>query len=276
MSFFGGCVRGVRSKISGDFDDRKFGRIMHITDTLLRFIYTPELKTEGSGGDPTGRVDVHGGGEGTGRFNQLANGRRGTSMDRPAKGPSAKVDGRGAGGVSEFDNTPNFVQILLEHFAFVPGTSTDDRVRSFFKQMDSSGDGLLQLEELREGIRTILKVPVAEMTDEQVTTIFFQMCDSDGEVNPVAFEAFLESCGDRENYNGFFRDCDPEKESGLMYVNLFHAQPNHRHSFPNVFASNLWFILHVSFVTTWGGGCMCGPVTRHRPKSGARTLRTSG
>ena len=36
--------------------------------------------------------------------------------------------------------------------------------------MDTSGDGLLQLSELREGIRRILRVPEAIMSDEQVST----------------------------------------------------------------------------------------------------------
>jgi len=46
------AVWGVKSNLSGDFDDKKFGKVMNILDSLLEFIYTPQWEDDGDAAAP--------------------------------------------------------------------------------------------------------------------------------------------------------------------------------------------------------------------------------
>jgi len=217
-------VWGVNSVLSGDFDDKKYGRLMHITNTLIEFIYTEKLKEDGEPileeDDFIEEIGVE----------MKEREPRGASIDRtPLISESTKnrVGQNPSNHKLEKPTISNnyylrpqnvLVGTLLTHFqTIMPHVPMDSRVAQLFKQLDSSQDGRLSKDEVRDGIRRILEVNEEEINEDELTSIFDAM-RSNGEdyVNYVAFEGFIEGGGENRNYLGQFLDCD-RGEEGKIY-----------------------------------------------------------
>ena len=181
------AVWGVRSLISGDMDDVKFGSFMRTVDSLLEFIYTPTLSTGETGGERE----------------------RSASLDREPSSlfiaPSLATDD-GAAAVNK--GVSCIVAALGKAF---PGVPADMRVLKLFQTVDADCDGSLSFEELRNGMRLLLSISPEVLSDATLEMMQDEFVEEgETEVNASSFGSYLKAQTDGENYRGSFKDCEAD------------------------------------------------------------------
>jgi hypothetical protein len=143
----------VNSVISGDFDQRSFGRLMSIVDLLLEFIYTPEVRSGGAGAGHASGLSEGSKGDANEHDDPSAALIRKKKMNRSTSSSglvdtARRLTKKVATSVTGTRSTVVFITALRKYFMLHPQHGDTDvaQCEHFFLLMDSliEPDGILE------------------------------------------------------------------------------------------------------------------------------------